>query len=120
MNPELLTVLFGMVTTVVSGVGWYKTTRRLKEAEASKAEEDVHAAQADNFDKVSDSLVDLVHALMAEVKDKTTHIREMTSRELALKEEIHELKMKLLSTRCDILGCDKRRPPLPWCKEEKS
>ncbi len=109
----VFTAVFGSGTIGMSLL-FFSANRRLKDAEARKAENIADASKIDNFDKATDATLDLTRQLLEIVNDKTDRIRKMGDDILHLKEELYSAEMKYLCSRCDRLDCFDRIPPFPW------
>lgn len=113
----VFTAIFGSGTIGMTLL-FFSANRRLKEAEARKAENMAEASRIDNFDKATDATLDLARQLLEIVNDKTERIRKMGDDILLLKEDLHSSEMKYICARCDRLDCSERHPPFPW-QEQK-
>lgn len=115
---ELMDIIGGvMSTTLLPLFGvflFYDSKKRKAEAEARKAEADNITSYAAEWKELYERKDQRVHELDAkidelyiQINENRDQIRELYEKNTALELERQKLEIK----RCDVRGCDKRRPP---------
>lgn len=100
-------VLSSLVSLAAGGgFGWmFRSHRRKMSAEAS-------ASEISNLNMA----LGHIRELQKDNYEKNKLIRDLNKQNMLQVRRSHELEMELMSKRCDLLDCQRRRPPLPWQK----
>lgn len=113
MTDTLLTAL-----TALGGLEmlkWLFTRRsqmRISNARASIEETSAEEARAKLYQQTVMFLQSQLSSKEERFAAQTELLRESSKREIELTRELGRLQLELLSSRCDIIGCTRRQPPL--------
>lgn len=116
MNWEIIATVLGAMGGLefLKWLFTHKSVRRMASAQASGEETNAAASREKLYE-------DTILFLQTQLKEKeerfahqTEQLRQSTASELELTRKVGELEIRVLSTRCDLLNCKDRRPPLPW------